>query len=413
MNTSRRAPLLALFLFVPLAATLADPATFGVARDRQVLLDRMNVPAWHQDGQRGKGIKVAVLDTGFHGYRDHLGKALPTTVTTRAFRHDGKLEARSSQHGILCGEVVHAVAPDADVLLANWETDQPGTFLDAVKWARQQGAKIITCSVIMPTWSDNEGHGAVHRELTKLLGDDCLFFAAAGNVAERHWAGTFAADAEQWHQWQPGRRDNRIVPWESERVSVEMMWQGDAHYRIVVLDGATGKPVAVGTEGRDSDHTWAAARFVPVIGQTYSVRVQKVSGDGGRFHLVALGATLEQSESKGSVSFPADGAEVVGVGAINADDQRMAYSACGTGGAPTKPDLVATVPFPSSWRERPFGGTSAAAPQAAALAAIIWSSHPGWPASRVREAITRAAHRLTDGDPTSETGFGQVRLPER
>src|SRR5438477_11263021 len=104
MNLSRRTSLLTLFLFLPLAVTIADPATTGVARDRPALLERMNVPAWHQGGTRGKGVKVAVLDTGFQGDRDHLGKALPAAVLARAFRLDGQLEARASQHGILCGE---------------------------------------------------------------------------------------------------------------------------------------------------------------------------------------------------------------------------------------------------------------------------------------------------------------------
>ena len=41
------------------------------------------------------------------------------------------------------------------------------------------------------------------------------------------------------------------------------------------------------------------------------------------------------------------------------------------------------------WRERTFGGTSAAAPQGAALAALIWSSHPDWSADQVRSVLRR------------------------
>jgi subtilisin family serine protease len=358
-------------------------------------------------------MKVAILDTGFQGYRDHLGAALPRTVLAKAFRLDGKLESRPSQHGILCGEVVHAIAPDAEILFANWEADQPGTFLDAVRWARQQGAKVFSCSVIMPTWSDNEGHGEMHRQLTKLLGEDSLFFAAAGNVAERHWVGGFFGDREQWHQWKPGVRENRLVPWEMERVSVEMMWQGDARYRLEVLDGTTGRVVALGGEGRAAEHGWLAARFVPEPGRIYSFQVQRVAGTAGRFHLVVLGANLEHFEGHGSVAFPADGAEVIGVGAITTDDSRQPYSACGCEQGPVKPELVAAVPFPSAWRPRPFGGTSAATPQAAALAAILWASNPTWPAGKVRETLTRTARRLTTSDHNPETGFGQVRLPGR
>src|SRR4051812_34820529 len=90
--------------------------------------------AWHAAGVRGRGVKVAVLDTGFRGYRDHLGRELPATVKVKSFRHDADLEARDSNHGVACAEVIHTLAPDAELLFANWEPDHPETFLAAVAW---------------------------------------------------------------------------------------------------------------------------------------------------------------------------------------------------------------------------------------------------------------------------------------
>ena len=81
-------------------------------------------------------MKVAILDSGFRGYRAHLGKALPDTVLVQSFRADSNLEAKDSQHGILCGEVVHALAPEANLLFANWDPDKPEQFLQAARWAR-------------------------------------------------------------------------------------------------------------------------------------------------------------------------------------------------------------------------------------------------------------------------------------
>ena len=123
-----------------------------------------------REGWRGQGVKVAVLDSGFRGYKGHLGEVLPDHVTVHSFRDDGDLEAKDSQHGILCGEVVHAIAPDAELLFANWEPERPEQFLEAVRWARRQGARIVTCSLIMPTWSDGEGGGEVHKALADALG---------------------------------------------------------------------------------------------------------------------------------------------------------------------------------------------------------------------------------------------------
>jgi subtilisin family serine protease len=69
------------------------------------------------------------------------------------------------------------------------------------------------------------------------------------------------------------------------------------------------------------------------------------------------------------------------------------------------------VPFPSLFRARPFSGTSAAAPQAAGLAALVWSRHPDWTAEQVRGALVRAAVHAGPGRHDSETGYGRVHLP--
>src|SRR5205085_2480217 len=145
----------------------ADPC--GEALPRREQFQKLGIAPWHSAGHKGRGIKVAILDSGFHGYRAQLGKALPSRVVVRSFRSDGNLEAKDSQHGILCGEVIHALAPEAELIFANWEPSHPGSFLEAARWAVKQGAQVISCSIIMPTWSDGEGGGKVHAELSRLL----------------------------------------------------------------------------------------------------------------------------------------------------------------------------------------------------------------------------------------------------
>src|SRR5262245_51414449 len=128
----------------PVGTLECDSTTLATTTQgqRSQHLTRLGVDPWHRAGLLGRGVKVAILDTGFRGYRSFLGQTLPARVTTRSFRFDGNLEARDSQHGILCGEVVHALAPDAELLFANWEADRPEQFLAAVRWAMQEGARV-------------------------------------------------------------------------------------------------------------------------------------------------------------------------------------------------------------------------------------------------------------------------------
>src|SRR5262249_34740345 len=150
---------------------------------------------------------------------------------------------RDSPHGILCGEVIHALAPEAELLFANWEPDCPERFLEAVRWARRGGARIISCSLIMPSWSDGEGNGPVHEAFTALLGNDLLFIVCAGNTAQRHWAGTYRGGPGGYHEWVPGHTDNRIEPWDEERVSVELCAPAGAGYEVMVYDARTEEEV--------------------------------------------------------------------------------------------------------------------------------------------------------------------------
>jgi subtilisin family serine protease len=392
----------------------------GVLPTRTELLERLGVRAWYAHGWRGQGVKIAILDSGFSGYQAHLGRALPRSVKVRSFRFDGNLEAKDSQHGILCAEVIHTIAPEAELLLANWEPERPDQFLRAIRWARQQGARIVSCSIIMPTWSDCEGHGRIHEELTRLLGTDdesgdALFFASAGNTAQRHWSGPFQDGGDGYHVWRDSdgrvRSENSIRPWGSERVSVELCCPVGNVYELLVFDTTQPKLVGRAFSAEAAGVGSAVVAFVPETYHAYCTRVRRVRSEPGDFHLVVLGGGLAHASSAGSIPFPGDGSEVIAVGAVDASGRRLAYSSCGLRRGEIKPNLVATVPFPSCWRPRPFAGTSAAAPQACALAALLWSRHANWNAEQIRTALQKAATPGPANTSRWETGHGLLRLP--
>jgi subtilisin family serine protease len=401
------------------------------AQERSRHLAGLGVESWHQAGWRGRGVTVAILDSGFRGYRKQLGKALPDRVAVRSFRVDQDLEARDSQHGILCAEVVHALAPEAGVILANWEPDHPSSFVEAVGWARRQGAQIISCSLIMPSWSDGEGGGSVHAALARLLGTgrqphDLLFFACAGNTAQRHWAGRFHPDAHGFHEWLPGQTSNTLRPWGKDRVAVEVYGPVDGDYDLQVLEHESDRLVGhasihwgfdeAALRGTKKQGGCAVVRFLPEPERRYAIRLfrpdrpdAKVSD---KFHVVVLGGSLERATMTGSIPFPADGDGVEAVGAVDGEGRRLFYSSCGPNSRRPKPDFVAPVPFASLLRERAFAGTSAAAPQAAGHAALWRSRHPDWSADRVRLAMRESARDLGPKGHDWETGYGLVHLPE-
>jgi hypothetical protein len=396
--------------------SILEPPEPYPSRQRAHHLTVLGVDRWHTEGVRGQGIKIAILDSGFRGYRKFLGRVLPEKVKVHSFREDGDLEARDSQHGILCGEVIHALAPDAQLLLANWDTDSPDRFLEAVQWAREQGAHIISCSVIMPSWSDGNGGGLVNSKLTGIVGPgeragDVLYFASAGNTAQRHWHGAYLDAGEGYHEWKPGRTTNELNPWGNERVSVELYWPRDQNEYELEVTTEKGEPIGECVRHRGADRCSTVIHFQPNELRTYQARVRLARGKGGAFHMVVLGGSLQHTTAQNSVACPADNPAVLAVGAVQHDGKRASYSSCGPNARCAKPDLVAPVPFASLWRSRPFSGTSAAAPQAAALAALYWSRHPDWNASQVRKAMLSSARDLGPVGYDPETGQGVIALP--
>ena len=190
-----------------------------------------------------------------------LGRRLPRQVLAQPFRIDGSLDARDSAHGIMCGEIVHSLAPDADLLFANWEPDDPASFVSAIEWGKRHGARVVSCSVIMPCWSDGEGGGPIHAALTRAMGtggqpSDLLGLACAGNLAQRHWSGPFHAGSDGSHEWAPGQSLNAVTPWNDERVSVELCHSAGAGYVLQVVNTATGTEVGRATADRGAMSPW-------------------------------------------------------------------------------------------------------------------------------------------------------------
>ncbi|MDP2623806.1 MAG: peptidase S53, partial [Actinomycetota bacterium] len=79
----------------------------------------LGADVWHNDaGITGAGVKVAVIDGGFNGYASLLGDDLPGAVTT----HNYCTSFTGTGHGTAVAEIVHEVAPGAELYLICIET---------------------------------------------------------------------------------------------------------------------------------------------------------------------------------------------------------------------------------------------------------------------------------------------------
>ena len=116
--------------------------------------------AWNQEGYKGQGIKVGVIDVGFEGFSDLLGTELPASVEARCYLGIfvpspwlTTCERVSSvvgfftglgDHGTRVAEAILDIAPEASLYIANPQT--PGDLQETVDWMIQEGVSVINYS---------------------------------------------------------------------------------------------------------------------------------------------------------------------------------------------------------------------------------------------------------------------------
>ena len=192
---------------------LAEPVHIAAGLKETEALPVMNTLAWHAAGWTGQGVKIAVIDVGFLGYKDLLGVDLPPAVTVRNFV-DGQDENDvdlDSKHGAGVAEIIHDVAPSAALYFLKISTNID--LQEAVVYAHAQGVDIISTSLIWYNVTPGDGSGEFADLVTWARAQGILWITAAGNDRQRHWGQSFRdVDGDRFLDFLPGQEVNPIGP---------------------------------------------------------------------------------------------------------------------------------------------------------------------------------------------------------
>ena len=216
----------------PLASPKLLQSRYGFAFEQ---LAQIAVPPLHDQGLTGAGVRVALLDNGFH-YAGHAAFASIRVVAQRDFVNDDEIvadeadqpitgdEMSSSQnlHGaqvlsLLAGyhpDHFIGVAPDAEYILAKTELDdtlpempsEEDRWVAGLEWADSLGAQVVNSSLGYNRWDDGTGYSPANLDGETALTSVAAALAvrrgivvvvAAGNEANRDWHYiTVPADAD-------------------------------------------------------------------------------------------------------------------------------------------------------------------------------------------------------------------------
>jgi subtilisin family serine protease len=399
----------------------------------------INAPAWHAAGKTGAGVKVAVIDMGFQGYPALLGSDLPGFVTVKNFV-DGETDAQvngATPHGTACAEIVHDIAPAAQIYLAKvyWYTD----LEEAVNWAKAQDVDVITTSLAWYSLTPGDGTGYFADLVQSARSAGILWVTSASNDREAHWGGAFNGSADGWQQFAGTQVINYFGPgngnaytinagypirvflrWDDWSAKTEdydlyvVRWNGSA-WQIVgqslnrQTGGAGQTPVewvSVLTTGSAAPYGFAVRRYSGSRNVNLEIFAPKV-------------ARLDELVTARSLANLADAPGAITVAAldVNAPYPQEYYSSEGptngpggteAGGA-IKPDIsgyanVSTASYPNS----KFNGTSAAAPHVAGAAALVKSADPAYTPAQIQSFLEDRA--IDVGEAGKDTRFGWGRL---
>ena len=378
-------------------------------------------------GAGGAGVKVCILDLGFTGYESLLGTELPDNVVVRSFRADGDL--LTSEHGTACAEIVHDMAPEAEIYLVNFSTEIE--HHEAVDWIIAEGVNIVSYSLGWLCAGAGDGTGPLDEDVYKAHQAGIIWVSAAGNSAQRHWEGSFSdPDKDGWCNFSDSGSTPEYFAFytdKGEQYSIWLRWDDWGLWNGSDYIGSSGHDYDLSLYNKDrkllaASKNRQAQGFYPIEGIVYRAKVKgwkyfrikkwKAARDCRLEIFIQGGYNLEHVVSEGSINVPADSAHAVAVGASDWEsDAYHVYSSQGpTTDGRVKPDLCAPAGVSTSTYGRlEFFGTSAAAPHVAGAYALL-KAKASFSWDQINQILRDRALDLGTPGPDNLYGRGRLKL---
>ena len=411
-------------------------------------------------GVDGTGVGIGVLSNGIGTLADRQASGdLPDSVVIL----DGQAGERDHLEGTAMLEIVHDLAPGAHLYFAT-AFGSPAQFAANIETLCEAGADVIVDDVIWFAESAFQDD-VVAKGVNAAVEAGCFYFSAAGNGGNLNdgtasvWEGDFADAGDEpqvgvvsvgdQHEFADGVSANRITEW---ALAYLLKWADPLgasanDYDLYLLDESLTTVVRSSTSVQDGEQDpfeslYGSAEDVGghlvVVRSEGEARYIRLNAYDGELEHVTAGQVFghfgaENAISVAAVAAPSAGGEdgvfdgSESVEPFSSDGpRRMFFQPDGTPITPgnfsstggevlDKPDIAAADGVRTSTPGfELFEGTSAAAPHAAAIAALMVEAAGGRnridPAT-LRAALTNAALDIEAPGPDRDSGAGIPLAP--
>ena len=359
-------------------------------------------------GFNGAGTAVGVISDGVESRASAQSSGdLPASIEINPDLPGGVEDPEdegSGDEGTAMLEIIHDLAPETSLAFSAGSDGLP-TSLEMVRsidWLANSAFDGAGVDIIVddlgflgePFFED----GPVARKVKEVVANGTVYVSAAGNDSDEHYEGEFADDGSGFHDFGGGDRTMRVTL--EEDGGVFLQWNdrfgssGNDYDLYGCIEGVAPSQTAVdagdcisSTAEQDGDDN-PKERLIneESSDRVLDLYIKKSSGSSRRLEMHFIDATVhEHNVPEGSVYGHAAVPGALAVGAIQADDFGHDTIAPYSSRGPSeiyypsretrmKPDIVATdgvsITGAGNFRSL-FFGTSAAAPHAAAVAALL------------------------------------------
>lgn len=375
---------------------------------------RIGALDWQTAGITGKGVRVGVLDLGFDGYKPLLGVDLPPSVTARSFIVGKEIDQAGTPHGTAVAEIIHDIAPDAELFFAAYETDVEER--QAVEWLLSQGVRIISHSA-GSIYGPMDGSTEEAKWVDSIVEGGVLWVNSAGNTGYTHYRAAFTdTDGDGYHEFSPGDEMMGFIP-DGQTVLV-VNWddwgRGTEDLDLYIYD-PNGEEIASSTNvqaGPGDDSAEGVVYNFPDSRTYYVAFYAKNITRPVVMDFFMRSGEIEYYTPEHSVTTPGDAKRALTVGAVNwSDDALEDYSSRGpTNDNRLKPELSAPAGISSAVYASTWIGTSASTPHVSGAAALVLQAFPNYTPDQVSDFLKSRALDLGGSGPDNNFGYGRLSL---